>query len=222
MADGSFIAYLRVSTAKQGASGLGLEAQRRAVEGYLNGGSSKLLAEFVEVESGKDSDRPKLAEAFNMCRLTGAKLCIARLDRLSRDAAFLLGLDKAGVEFVAADMPHANRMTVGIMAVVADEERRRISLNTKLALAMAKERGVRLGGYKGGPVVDHRRGTAASVKKADEFAARVQPMIAAMRDERGMSLEAIAAALNEQQVRTARGAAWTATTVSRVLMRSGK
>ena len=131
-------------------SGLGLEAQRKAVEDFLNGGNWRLMKEFVEVESGKKSDRPQLAKAFQLCRLTGAKLVIAKLDRLSRDAHFLLGLEKAGVEFVAADMPYANRLTVGVMALVADDERRRISEHTKDALAAAKRRGVKLRCYRPG------------------------------------------------------------------------
>src|SRR5918995_5186744 len=123
MAQGSFVAYYRVSTDKQGRSGLGLEAQQAAVRDYLNGGNWKLLAEVTEVESGKRSDRPKLDDAMRLCRLHGATLVIAKLDRLSRDAHFLLGLQKAGVDFVAADMPDANKMTVGIMALVAQHER---------------------------------------------------------------------------------------------------
>jgi hypothetical protein len=105
--------YLRVSTSRQGRSGLGLQAQRKIVEDYLNGGHWKLVKEFVEVESGKKDDRPVLAEAIGACRQYGAKLVIAKIDRLSRDAHFLLGLEKAGIDFVAADMPNANRLTVG-------------------------------------------------------------------------------------------------------------
>src|SRR3954462_4266703 len=145
MAEGAFVAYYRVSTERQGRSGLGLEAERKAVEDFLNGGNWRLVAEFTEIESGKHSDRPALAKAFRACRLHGAKLVIAKLDRLSRDAHFLLGLEKAGVDFVAADMPTANRLTVGIMAMVADEERRLISKRTKEALAAAKARGAQLG-----------------------------------------------------------------------------
>ncbi len=218
MADGNFISYLRVSTAKQGQSGLGLEAQRRAIAQYLNGGAWTLLEEFVEVESGKNSARPKLAAAFGSCRLTGAKLLIAKLDRLSRDAGFLLGLEKAGVEFVAVDMPHANRLTIGIMAVVADEERRMISARTKAALAAAKERGTVLGGFRGGAKVDHAQGTAALVRKADEFAGRVGPIIETMRAQ-GLSFAAIAGQLNARQIRTARGGTWAAMSVKRVLDR---
>src|SRR5919107_4055060 len=118
MAEGRFVSYLRVSTDRQGRSGLGLEAQRKAVEDFLNGGRWKLIAEFVEVESGKRDDRPRLKEALALCRLHNAVLVIAKLDRLSRDAHFLLGLQKAGVRFVAADMPEANEILVGIMAGV--------------------------------------------------------------------------------------------------------
>ena len=149
MAEGKFVSYLRVSTARQGRSGLGLEAQRQAVEDFLNGGNWQLVKEFVEVESGKNADRPQLAKAFQLCRLIGAKLVIAKLDRLSRDAHFLLGLEKAGVDFVAADMPQANRLTIGIMAVMAQHEREMISERTKAALAAAKRRGVKLGGFRG-------------------------------------------------------------------------
>jgi DNA invertase Pin-like site-specific DNA recombinase len=122
MAEGKWISYLRVSTGRQGRSGLGLEAQRKAVDDFLDGGNWNLVKEFVEVESGKNSDRLVLAEAFKACRLYGAKLVIAKLDRLSRNAHFLLGLKEAGVDFVCADMPSANRLTVGIMAMVAEEE----------------------------------------------------------------------------------------------------
>ena len=113
MTTGRFIAYYRVSTATQGRSGLGVEAQQAAVHAFLNGGNWKLLGEFTEIESGANNARPELEKALNACRLKGATLVIAKLDRLSRDAHFLLGLDKAGVDFVAADLPAANRMTVG-------------------------------------------------------------------------------------------------------------
>ena len=147
MVDGKWISYLRVSTDRQGKSGLGIEAQGHSVAEYLNGGW--LIKEYVEIESGKRIDRPMLAEAIKACRAYGAKLVIAKLDRLSRDAHFLLGLEKAGVDFVAADMPNANRLTVGIMAMVAEEERRMISKRTKEALVAAKARGVKLGGDRG-------------------------------------------------------------------------
>src|ERR1700758_2500388 len=147
MAEGRFVAYYRVSTARQGRSGLGLEAQQRAVADYLNGGSWKLVGAFTEVESGKRDDRPVLAEALAACRVHRATLVIAKLDRLARDAHFLLGLQKAGVKFRAADMPEANEMVVGIMAVVAQAERKMISERTKAALAAAMARGQKLGGF---------------------------------------------------------------------------
>ena len=140
-----FVSYLRVSTDRQGRSGLGLEAQRKAVADFLNGGSWTLVAEFVEIESGGDDDRPELAKALAMCRIQNAVLVIAKLDRLSRDPAFLLGLQKAGVRFVAADMPDANEAMVGFMAVMAGWERKMIGERTRQALQAAKARGTKLG-----------------------------------------------------------------------------
>ena len=218
MAQGKFIAYYRVSTASQGRSGLGLEAQQVAVREYLNGGRWKLLGEYTEVESGAHNDRPELADALNACRLKGAVLVIAKLDRLSRDACFLLGLERAGVEFVAVDMPAANRLTVGIMALVADEERRMIAARTKAALAAAKARGVKLGGWRGGPKVDPTLGAAANRAKAEAFAAKLAPLVTEMR-QRGLSLRQIAAELTAQGVETAQGGQWTAAAVRLVLLR---
>ena len=218
MAEGRFITYLRVSTQRQGRSGLGLEAQRAAVAAHLNGGQWVTLAEYVEIESGKNNDRPELAKAMEMCRLTGAKLLIAKLDRLSRNAAFLLNLRDAGIEFVAADMPDANRMTVGIMAVVAEHEREAISRRTKDALAAAKARGTKLGGWRSGPVVDAEQGRAARTAKADEFARRVGT-IAWKRRAQGHSLRQIAAELTAKGVMTARGGQWSACAVRAILLR---
>jgi hypothetical protein len=140
-----FVAYYRVSTDKQGRSGLGLDAQRAAVARHAASAGGVVAAAFEEVESGRRGDRPQLGLALAECRLRRAVLLIAKLDRLARDAHFLLGLEKAGVEFLAADMPHANRLTVGIMALVAEEEARATSARTKAALAAAKARGVKLG-----------------------------------------------------------------------------
>jgi DNA invertase Pin-like site-specific DNA recombinase len=165
--DGKFVAYYRVSTQKQGKSGLGLDGQRQAVESFLNGGNWKLVGEFTEVESGKRDDRPELTRAMHQARLTGATLLVAKLDRLSRDAAFLLNLSKSGIEVRACDMPDANTMMFGVMALVAQHERELISKRTKDALAAAKVRGTPLGGYKGGPVVDGR--LVQRFREADHF-----------------------------------------------------
>ncbi len=223
MADGKFVSYLRVSTKRQGASGLGLEAQRASVAGYLNGGAWSLIAEHVEVESGKRDDRPKLAEALRTCRLHGARLVIAKLDRLSRDAHFLLGLEKAGVDFVACDNPTANRLTVGILAMVAEEERRAISARTKAALAAAKARGTKLGGNRGnlGAVRDAGRALAIKARraKASAHAADLAPIIADLRASGVTTLAALAERLNAENIPAARGGAWSPVQVSRALSR---
>ncbi len=222
MAEGVFVSYCRVSTARQGKSGLGLEAQREAVRGYLNHGKWSLAAEFTEVESGKKSDRPELEKALQACRVYGAKLVIAKLDRLSRDAHFLLGLEKAGVDFVAADMPHANRLTVGIMAMVADEERRMISQRTKAALAAARRRGVKLGGDRGVRLSKAARkaGRDAQTTRAHDRAKDLAPIIRDIQGAGVTSLSSIARALTERRIPTPRGGSnWTATQIARTLAR---
>jgi len=223
MAEGKWISYLRVSTARQGRSGLGEEAQRKAVDDFLNGGNWQLVKEFKEIESGKRTDRPVLAEALKACRLYGARLIIAKIDRLSRDAHFLLGLEKAGVDFVAADMPTANRLTVGIMAMVADEERRMISKRTKEALAAAKRRGTKLGGFRAGAKLTRKAreaGHAANARKAAERAADLAPVIKELQAAGATSSRAIAAGLNERGIPTANGkGSWSSTQVLRVLAR---
>ena len=222
MADGKFISYLRVSTDRQGKSGLGIEAQRAAVTAYLNGGNWSVIAEIVEVESGKNNERPQLAAAIASCRLYGAKLLIAKLDRLSRDAVFLLGLERAGVEFVCADMPAANRLTVGIMAMVADEERRMISARTKAALAAAKARGTKLGGFREAAVAPTAAHAAASLAvrqaKAALRATGIQPVIIVLRNEGITTLGGIAKALTARGIPTSRGSAtWAPAQVARVM-----
>ena len=227
MASGNFVAYYRVSTKRQGASGLGLEAQKAAVETYLNGGRWKLVADFTEVESGKNNHRPQLAAAIQACRIYKATLVIAKLDRLSRNAHFLLGLKEAGIDFVCADMPEANRLTVGIMALVAEQEAKAISERTKAALAAAKARGVKLGGLgitasgkqQGRPLTAkaRRMGNAAKSAQAQARARDLAPMIAELRASGINSQSGIAKALNERGVTTARGGDWTATQVHRLL-----
>lgn len=211
------VAYYRVSTTQQGQSGLGLEAQRHAVRAFLAG--AEPLEEFTDVESGKRADRPQLQRALDLCRLTGAVLIIAKLDRLSRDAHFLLGLEKSGLEFVAADMPNANRLTVRLMAVIAQEEREMISARTKAALAAAKARGVRLGGCRpNAPPPDPRRAIAAKIAKADELARQAGPLALAAYVKHGGYLAA-ADALNARGVRRARGGVWTRGTARRLILR---
>src|SRR2546423_6629915 len=142
---GRFVAYFRVSTDRQGKSGLGLQAQRKSVVDYLDGGRWSLVAEFTEIESGKHNDRPELAKALAACKKQRAKLVIAKLDRLSRNLAFIAALMESGVEFVAVDNPHANKLTVHILAAVAQHEREMISERTQAALKAAGARRTRLG-----------------------------------------------------------------------------
>jgi DNA invertase Pin-like site-specific DNA recombinase len=222
VAEGTFIAYYRVSTERQGRSGLGLDAQRKAVADFLNGGRWELLEEFVEVESGKRSDRLELAKALKACRARRATLVIAKLDRLARDAHFLLGLQKAGVDFVAADMPTANRLTVGIMALVAEEEARMISARTKAALAAAKARGAKLGLANPARVDRHEvsaKGVAAVTASADQHAANVLPIVRSIQAAGVVSLHGVADALNARGIHTARGGKWYAATVRNMLLR---
>jgi DNA invertase Pin-like site-specific DNA recombinase len=222
MATGRFVSYLRVSTTGQGKSGLGIEAQRAAVASFLNGGSWELLAEYVEVETGKNNDRPQLAAALRQCRLTGATLIVGKIDRLSRNAGFLLSLRDSGVDFVAADMPNANRMTVGIMAVVAEGEREMISQRTKAALGAAKARGVKLGGARVlSPEAVAARIEGATVARkaaAEARAADLAPTLKAWKAD-GLSLSAMAQRLTDQGVTTPRGGAWSPTAVMRALAR---
>ena len=224
MGAGTFVAYYRVSTQRQGRSGLGLDAQREAVRAYLNGGAWTLASEVVEVESGKRSDRPQLAEALRLCRRHRATLIIAKLDRLARNVAFVSALMESGVEFTAVDFPQANRLTVHILAAVAEHEAVMISARTKAALAQAKVRGVRLGGNRGNlPAVaeaGRQLSKARRIAAAGARAADIQPDIEAVRAAGVVSLNGIAAELNQRGITTARGAAWTATAVSRVLART--
>jgi DNA invertase Pin-like site-specific DNA recombinase len=220
-----FVSYLRVSTARQGASGLGLDAQRKAVADHVGRTGGLLLAEYVEVETGKRADRPKLQAALAQCRATGATLIVAKLDRLARNAAFLLGLRDSGVEFVCCDNPHANRLTIGVLALVAEEEARAISARTKAALAAAKARGRVLGNPNGAAALrragrGNTAGVAALRKIADEHAARVAPMVAAIRAEGIASYNGIARALNERGASAPRGGRWTARSVANMLART--
>lgn len=219
-----WVAYYRVSTAKQGASGLGLEAQEVAVVQHVASAGGLIVAQFRETESGKGNDRPELLKAMAAARLHRATLIIAKLDRLSRDAHFLLGLQKAGVPFLCADMPDANEMTVGIMAIIAQHERKVISERTKAALAAAKRRGTKLGGKRAGSG-DLREvaaaGNAASAvkrgKAAKDRAVDLGTVIAELRLAGSTSLGQLAAGLNARGILTAQGKEWRPMQVSRVL-----
>lgn len=219
-----FVGYERVSTARQGASGLGLAAQRAAINGFAKSRGAEVAAIFTEVESGGRADRPELARALHQAKVTGATLVIARLDRLSRNAAFLLTLRDSGVRFIACDMPAANDLTVGVMALVAEAERNLISKRTKEALAAAKARGVRLGNPNGAAALRRagkggRALRAAVAKNADDFAADLAPVVAEIRAEGHESLRAIAAALDGRGMLTRRGGKWGVSNVRNLLAR---
>lgn len=219
-----FIAYERVSTARQGQSGLGLEAQRRTIDAFAASRAAEVLARFTEVESGRNPDRPQLTAAIQLARLTGATLVIAKLDRLSRNAAFLLTLRDSGVKFLAVDMPEANDLTVGIMALVAQQEREAISRRTKEALAVAKARGVKLGNPNGAAAL-RRAGKggaslrAAVARNADGFAVGLAPVVEELRRGGVTTLRGIAEALNGRGMLTRRGGRWHVSNVRNLLLR---
>ena len=232
-----FVSYLRVSTDKQDRSGLGEAAQRQAVKDFING-DAELIAEFVEIETGKRDDRPKLAEAMHRAKVTGAKLVIAKLDRLSRNVAFIAQLQEAGVPFVCCDMPEATEFTIHILAAVAQHERKAISARTKAALgainAAIAERGswvsrsgrqlTRLGNVNGAAALRRAdKGNAASVvaiiANADQHARDVLPVIEDIRSGGVTTLLGIADELNRRGILTARGGTWDATRVRRLVNR---
>lgn len=218
------VAYLRVSTAKQGHSGLGLEAQSTAIRAYADRVGATVTATFTEVESGKNNGRPELAKALHLSKVTGATLVIAKLDRLSRNAAFLLTLRDSGAHFVAADMPEANDLTVGIMALVAQQEREAISRRTREALEAAKARGQRLGNPNGAAALRRAgKGNTASrivaSANADRHATDLLPIVGQLRAEGITSLGGLADALNARGMLTPRGARWHKSSVRNLLNR---
>jgi len=216
-----FVSYYRVSTAQQGASGLGLEAQREAVSRHVAAAGGVLVAEFTEIESGKKNDRPQIAAALADCRLRRATLVIAKLDRLARNVAFISNLMESGVDFVACDNPHATRLTIHILAAVAEHEREMISQRTKAALAAAKARGVRLGNPQLSPG-DTRRARKARTAIAGRHAADVLPYIEAARKAGCTSLGELADALTARGIPTPSGKAgcWRRSQVARVIART--
>lgn len=207
-----YIAYYRVSTNRQGQSGLGLEAQKTAVMQYLNGGDWEILEEFTEVESGKKNNRPKLQEALAACKRQQATLIIAKLDRLARNVHFISGLMEAGVEFVAVDNPTANKLMLHMLAAFAEHEREMISERTRKALAAAKVRGVQLG--RNGKKLARKNQLAA-----DEFARDISKKVYSLQRNGYRSLREICEQLNSEGVLTSTGARWHAVTVSRLLKR---
>jgi len=220
MVSGRFVAYYRVSTDRQGRSGLGLEAQRKAVADYLNGGGSQLVAEFTEVESGKRSNRPQLAAAIEACRRSKATLVIAKLDRLARNVYFISGLLEGKVPFLCCDMPEADRAFLQIAAVFAEWEARKISERTKGALQAAKARGKILGNPR---LEEARPGALVAVsKQADKFAEDLRPYINDLHRNGITSFAGIARALNARGKPTARGRHWHPATARLLLQRLGR
>lgn len=217
---GKYVAYYRVSTDRQGKSGLGLAAQRESVLGYLNGGTWTLCGEFVEVESGAKTTRrrPELKKALELCRKEKATLVVAKLDRLYRNLHAMTTLMQAGVEFVAADNPHANKLTIHMLAAIAEHERDLISERTTVALKAAKRRGVKLGSPT--PKKGSKIGVAVLKKNADDFAAKVLPIIHELRRHGYTTLREIAHGLSVRGVETPRGNVdWHASQVSNLLKR---
>lgn len=219
------VAYYRVSTEAQGRSGLGLEVQRSAVAGLCQARDWEIVAEFTEIESGKRNTRPQLAAALRRAKVQGAKLVVAKLDRLSRDAEFTLRVRNSGVDFACADNPDINRLTIGLLAVINEDERERISDRTKAALAAAKARGVKLGNPNGAaPLLRAGRGNADAVRAAQAQAAeRAREYAEIIEDIQASgvaSLAGIARELNERGIITPRGGRWHASTVKNLLARS--
>lgn len=225
------ISYLRVSTKRQGQSGLGIEAQRAAVEAHAKVLGAKIDGEYLEVETGKRSDRPELAKALAHAKRTKAILVVAKLDRLARNVAFTSAVMESSVDFVACDNPHANRLTIHILAAVAEDEAVRISERTKAALAAAKRRGVKLGSarpnhWKGhedrrqaGAIAGGHAAAEVHRRAANESYADLYPIVKESR-AKGQSLQAIANDLNDQGHTTRQGKSWNPMQVSRVLKRA--
>lgn len=222
MPNQKYVAYYRVSTARQGRSGLGLEAQRLAVEGYAASSHGSLIGEHTEVESGKREDRPELERALSTCRIHSATIIIAKLDRLARNVEFIARLMNSGIEFVATDMPHANKLTIHVMAAMAEYEREMISARTKAALERAKARGIKLGGDRGNiHKIASLGGKAAGVAKrlaAVKRANDIQPIIGDIEASGVTSLRGIALRLMELGIPSgSKSGKWHANQVARVL-----
>jgi DNA invertase Pin-like site-specific DNA recombinase len=223
----TIIGYVRVSTDKQGASGLGLEGQRTAVEAYAKQAGGTLATVYTEVESGKRADRPELAKALAHAKRSKGRLVVAKLDRLARNVAFTSALMRSGVDFIAVDNPHANKLTIHILAAVAEDEAERISARTKAALVAYKARGGKLGAS----LPQCRNLTPQAQRKGAEQAALARsrnaaeaysdlfPVVIGFKAE-GLSLRQIAGRLNQEGHTTRRGKLWNPVQVARVLERA--
>lgn len=215
----AYVAYLRVSTDRQGRSGLGLEAQTAAIQRFADASGAQIVATYTDIESGTNDARPQLAAAIEHTKRLGGTLVVATLDRLSRDVAFLATLMKSGLDFRCADMPTASTFELHIRAAISEEERRKIGERTRAALAAAKSRGVKLGGYRGYSFGAEARSKSAATRssQAREHAIRARAALDGL-NLRAMSLRAVAAVLMERGVRTPRGKLdWTATGVRNLL-----
>lgn len=210
-----FISYYRVSTDKQGLQGNGIEAQKQSVARYLASLDSELLASFEEVESGANNKRPQLTAALRLAKAKKAILVIAKLDRLTRNAAFLLQLQDSKVDFVACDMPNADKLSIGIIALLAQRERQLISERTKAGLAVAKQRGARIGNPNPAKALALAQRTIQARKR--EFAEAALKSIREIQSTGIQSLNRIAGCMNKRGEKTPRGGNWTATAVKRVL-----
>ena len=216
-----FIAYLRVSTRRQGQSGLGLDAQQQMIDEYLRGVNGELCASFTEIETGKSEGRPELSKALAACRVYGATLLVAKLDRLARNSYFVEKLLHEGAEFRAVDCPEASTTMIKMLSIFADYERQCIADRTRAALAQAKRRGVQLGGDRGNIRQIQRKGSKAGNAKRSAIAKRracdLRPIIQELRESGAVSLAAIARGLNAKAIATPRGGLWSPVQVMRVL-----
>lgn len=217
MAEGKFVSYYRVSTKRQGESGLGLKAQQKAVADYLNGGNWKMVAEFTEIESGKKSDRKELLAAIEHCKLTNSTLLVAKLCRLSRNIAFLTALMESGVEFVCADNPNANKLSIHILAAVAEQERLDISKRTKLALAQSPNK-TRVNNLPESSSKSAQHARSALVAKANAQAEMYREILTPLVCK---GLSEIARTLNGQNIMTPKGGIWYPSSVKNIMTRLG-
>lgn len=224
----ALVAYYRVSTQRQGESGLGLEAQEAAVNRYSQEVGLPIVESFKEIESGSKSDRPELLKAIQRAKESAAKLVIAKMDRLTRDLHFLTGLLKSDIQFVACDNPHANKITIQILAVVAENELESISQRTKAALAAAKARGVKLGSAREGHWTGREEKRLAGLEKATKRSVEVRKRKTIARyaqsrsfaqelANKGLSLRQIAKELDKAGYKPARGGAWASSSVKMIL-----